>query len=194
MAENDVITEVRPNILAALPGRMVDEAPKRRFGDSGARRSKLIPSLFGILGLLVVSVALFMTNALSLLLNTEGTIRTLLLILFMIPPFIGAILGFGGYTFLNLRTRKYTLYRDRVEMKEGFLKHEAKTLPYSRVTNVQLSKNVWERWLGAGTVKLQTAGSDDEELWIRGINNPDKVSESIRQLSQGAGSQQSDFQ
>lgn len=188
MAETDVITDLRPNILAALPGRMVDEAPKK-YHDSGARDPKLIPTLFGILGLFIVTIALIKANTLSLLLNTEGAMRTLALVLFIGCLLIGAILSFGGYTFLNLRTRKYTLYRDRVEMKEGFLKHEAKTLPYSHITNIQLSKNIWERWLNAGTVKLQTAGSNDEELWIRGINNPDEVSERIRQLSQEANSQ-----
>lgn len=95
--------------------------------------------------------------------------------------FVGMATGFGGYTYLNLRTRSYTLYDDRVEMREGFLRQEARMVPYNHVTNIKLRQNVWERFLDAGTIQLQSAGSKNFELWIHGIDNPEETADRIRE-------------
>jgi uncharacterized membrane protein YdbT with pleckstrin-like domain len=173
---------ITPNIVAALPGRMVDEAPKRHsVADRGVREQKLIPTLVGLLGSAVVAFVLVMTDALTMLLAAERMMMYLGLAALVLAMFLGMVVGFGGYTYLNLRTRSYRLYDDRVEMREGFLKQEARSLPYDRVTNVTLRQNVWERLFDAGTIQLQTVGSGDVELWIRGVDSPDGIAEQIRQ-------------
>lgn len=60
-------------------------------------------------------------------------------------------------------------------------------VPYNHVTNVKLRQNVWERYLNAGTIQLQTAGSNDFELWIRGIDHPEETVERIRENVRNAG-------
>lgn len=178
----EVSKTVTPNIIAALPGRMVDEAPKRHSAaDQGVREQKLIPTFVGMLGGAVMAFALVMSDALTVLLGAEGVMMYLGLTALVIAMFAGMVAGFGGYTYLNLRTRSYRLYDDRVEMQEGFLKQEARSLPYNRVTNVKLRRNVWERIFDAGTIQLQTAGSADVELWIRGVDSHERIAERIRQ-------------
>lgn len=175
----------RPNILAALPGRMVDEAPKQGGRDGGARSPKLIPTVLGFLGAIVVMVVLVVTDVLDLIVRTDGVLLYVVLLGIAAAIFVGMVIPFGAYTFLNLRTRAYTLYDDRVEMTEGFLKQEAKTVPYSRITNVTLRQNVWERLFDAGTVQLQTAGSDAAELWLRGIDDPEGIADHVRDRLSG---------
>lgn len=172
---------IRPNMIAALPGRMVDEAPKRYGTDRGAREQKFTPMVFGLIGGVVVSILLVMTDVLNQLLLADGMMSYIGLFGLTFAIFIGMATGFGGYTYLNLRTRSYALDNDGVEVREGFLKQEARRLPYNRISNVTLCQNVWERLFDAGTLKLQTVGSGDAELWLRGIDTPEETADRIRE-------------
>lgn len=63
---------IRPNVIAALPGRMVDEAPKRHGVDRGAREQKFIPTVFGLLGSAVVALLLVVSDMLTTLVMADG--------------------------------------------------------------------------------------------------------------------------
>lgn len=68
-----VPTSLIPNVLAALPGRMVDEAPKRHsVADRGAREGKLTPTIFGLLGGAIMAFFLVWYDVLTVLLDGEG--------------------------------------------------------------------------------------------------------------------------
>jgi len=161
---------------------VLDDFPRKRGWTAwGVRRGKFIPFLFGLLGMGVATILCIRFGILSIVSDTTGVVNDIAIAGVLAFQVGGLLVGFGGYTLLNLRTRSYALLEDRVEMHEGFLKHEAKTVPYDQITNVVLRKGIWERQFGAGTVKIRTAGSDRDTLWLRGIDDPDRVAEFIQE-------------
>ena len=61
---------------------------------------------------------------------------------------------------MNIRSRKYIFYQERVEFYEGFLNLRQKTINYRKVTDCLLTKNIWDRLLKAGTIQFMTAGHE----------------------------------
>lgn len=98
-------------------------------------------------------------------------------ILFGVLTGLFAVLAVG-----NLLAREYHFYEGHVEVHEGFLTITQENVPYNRVTDVGFSKSVWQRLFDVGTVRLNTAGSDDQELTISNVENPESVYEEIKRL------------
>jgi len=62
------------------------------------------------------------------------------------------------FQIMNIRSRKYLFYEEEAEFYEGFLNTIHKTVPYSRITDAVLTRSVWDRLFGTGTIYLVTAG------------------------------------
>ena len=97
---------------------------------------------------------------------------------------------------LNLKSRKYQFYEDKVVFYEGFLNQIQRTVPYHKVTDLVLHKSVWDRMFKTGTIRLVTAGHVDVVsqtgpfggmmvgggISIQYIEKPDEVYEYISKL------------
>lgn len=59
------------------------------------------------------------------------------------------------------RTLKYRFDDQGVFMSSGILFRREMQLTYARMQDIHLSQNLLERWLGIGTVTVQTAGSGE---------------------------------
>ena len=84
---------------------------------------------------------------------------------FLVKSFLVGLLSFLVFLvfniffrFMNLNSRKYVFYKDKIEFYEGFLNIVQRTVRYSMVTDCVLSKSVWDRMFGTGTIRLLTAG------------------------------------
>lgn len=93
--------------------------------------------------------------------------------------------GFSILAVGNLQSRKYHFHGDYVEVHEGFLNVTQNNVPYNRVTDVGFTKSVWQRLFDVGTVHLNTAGSDQQEISISHVENPESVYEEIKSLIGG---------
>lgn len=56
------------------------------------------------------------------------------------------------------RTIHYALGERELVVRKGLLTKTEKSVPYDKVTNVELKRGIWDRLLGLGTLQVHTAG------------------------------------
>ncbi|MCD4669995.1 MAG: PH domain-containing protein [Actinomycetia bacterium] len=82
------------------------------------------------------------------------------------------------------RALEYTIDSDGVKMKGGVVWKKHVTVPYSKITNVDITRGPLQRHYNIGTIHVQTAGAGGQqgtkaELKLSGIRELDKVREVI---------------
>jgi len=88
---------------------------------------------------------------------------------------------------LRYRSIRYRFDDDGVSMASGILHRREVYLAYRRIQDIQVSRNVVERWFGLATLALQTAsGSADAEMRIVGIKQPDRLRDHLYARMRGA--------
>ncbi len=115
------------------------------------------------------------------------------------PPYIGAIIGglfgmFGvpliAYTLMkkNYDRMEYRFYPDRLEYYEGFFTVQEKTIHYRNVTEVNLSRGVFQKKVNLGTLVLSTpatgagTGSTRSGITVVDIPDPQDVYQQVKDL------------
>ncbi len=53
---------------------------------------------------------------------------------------------------------QYSIDDERLVINKGIITKKSVSIPYSAVTDFTLSRSLYERWLGIGTIMIQTAG------------------------------------
>lgn len=96
--------------------------------------------------------------------------------------FAGLTLLFGVLTVGNLQAKEDEFHDDHVEVHEEFLTVTQDSVPYNRITDVSFSKSMWQRLFDVGTVRLNTAGSDTEELTLSYVVDAEGVYDDIAAL------------
>jgi uncharacterized membrane protein YdbT with pleckstrin-like domain len=84
------------------------------------------------------------------------------------------------FVLLPLYFRYHTLHfrfdAEGVSMGYGILFRREMHLTYARMQDIHLSQNLFERWLGIGSVTIQTAGAGEGgDLKIEGVRNFEAV-------------------
>lgn len=78
---------------------------------------------------------------------------------FVFPPLL--------FRYITLR---YRFDKEGVAVSHGLLWRRESYLTYARIQDIHVSRNIFERWLGIGTVQIQTAsGSSSAEESISGV-------------------------
>lgn len=95
----------------------------------------------------------------------------LLLVLLWIPAFF--------------RSLEYSIDTDAVSGKKGVFWRKTVTIPYYKITNIDITQGPVQRWLGIGTIHCQTAGfagpqGQRAELRLLGLKDLEGVKEMIR--------------
>ena len=73
-------------------------------------------------------------------------------------------------------TLRYRFDKEGVAVSHGLLWRRESYLTYARIQDIHVSRNIFERWLGIGTVQIQTAsGSSTAEESITGIRQFDQI-------------------
>ncbi|RJX44584.1 hypothetical protein DM826_02940 [Halonotius aquaticus] len=96
---------------------------------------------------------------------------------------VGTGVGFGGalvaagiggaialalaYEFAYYQRYQYTFTDDTFDIESGVLNRREREIPYGRVQNVDISRNVIQRLLGLSAINLETAGGGSTEAAIR---------------------------
>lgn len=98
------------------------------------------------------------------------------------------------FRLMNLNARKYLFYQKKAEFFEGFLNIVQRTVQYDKVTDCVLTKSVWDRLFGTGTIRLITAGHMGDATYsgylaqagggiaLQYLNNPDEVYQRVQKL------------
>src|SRR5580765_1083572 len=67
-------------------------------------------------------------------------------------------------------TLRYRFDKEGVAVSHGLLWRRESYLTYARIQDIHVSRNIFERWLGIGSVQIQTAsGSSSAEESITGV-------------------------
>ena len=74
--------------------------------------------------------------------------------------------------YFKYHTLRYRIDDEGVSASWGILFKREIHLTYKRIQDIHVKRNVFERWLGIGTVEVQTAsGSSDAELALEGMGD-----------------------
>lgn len=81
---------------------------------------------------------------------------------------ISLIAGIASYL-------RYTFYvdEDEIIINKGVFRRSRISIPFDRIQVVRMNQNVVHRWTGTYGLTIDTAGSQQEELKIRALNNTD---------------------
>lgn len=84
------------------------------------------------------------------------------------------------------KTLRYGFEDDGISVRWGILFRREVHLTYRRIQDIHVSRNIVERWLGIGTVAVQTAsGSGDAEAQIEGVTEFDAIRDFLYAKSRG---------
>jgi len=72
--------------------------------------------------------------------------------------------------YFRFKTLRYRFDREGLAVSYGILFRKETYLTYARIQDIHVTRNIFERWLGIGTVEIQTAsGSTDAAESIVGV-------------------------
>ena len=80
------------------------------------------------------------------------------------------------------RSLRYEVQDDEVVVNAGIWTKSVKHVPYRTVTNMEVKRDVVDRWLGIGTLNIQTAGMSGQkgaEERLVGLTNVQEVYEAV---------------
>ena len=88
--------------------------------------------------------------------------------------------------YFKYHTLKYRLDREGISVSWGILFRREIHLTYKRIQDIHVSRSLVERYLGLGTVELQTAaGSSQSEMSLEGLEEYDAVREFLYRRMRG---------
>ena len=119
--------------------------------------------VIGIISLVVLSV---MVNPIVFLATAFGWMVIMIPIIFWIPA--------------AFRALEYYIDDEGVKMKGGVVWKKHVTVPYPKITNVDITQGPLQRYYNIGTIHVQTAGSagkqgEKAELRMHGIRDLEKI-------------------
>jgi membrane protein YdbS with pleckstrin-like domain len=78
---------------------------------------------------------------------------------------------------------RYELLDDEIVVHSGWLVQKVRHVPYRMVTNIEVKRGLLDRWLGIGTLNVETAGNSDPskqaEARLQGLEDVYAVYEEV---------------
>ena len=84
-----------------------------------------------------------------------------------LPVAVGSFLLSLGYEFAYYRRFEYELTDDTLDIRSGVFNRREREIPYGRVQNVDISRNVFQRLVGLSKLDIETAGGGSTEASLR---------------------------
>ena len=112
-------------------------------------------SSFIIIGAVILNVIIYLEEGL----DSEGIMIVWLLCLGLI-----SIMWIVSFPLIHLwiKNLSYFIHDDRITIQSGILTKKEKNIPYRSITDFVLVRGPFDRILGIGTIKVQTAGQSEE--------------------------------
>jgi putative membrane protein len=90
--------------------------------------------------------------------------------------------------YFKYHTLRYRIDDEGVSASWGILFKREIHLTYKRIQDIHVKRNIFERWLGIGTVEVQTAsGSAGAELALEGMGDYESVRDYLYRRMRGQG-------
>ncbi len=85
---------------------------------------------------------------------------------------------------LWIKNLSYFIEDDKIVIKKGILTKIKQNIPFRMITDFMLERTLYDRWLGIGSIKIQTAGQTQNatgyEGKLSGLINWDELHEKLR--------------
>lgn len=121
----------------------------------------------------------FITNTINTLLQTNiPTYRLGETILIILTLTILSI----SIKIISLRCTTYYFYETHAEKQFKLFIIKKRSAVYSRITNVTLKMNIWDRLTKAGTIILHTGDDETPDIKIKYLKKPRKIENTIYTL------------
>ena len=89
--------------------------------------------------------------------------------------------------YFRYHTMRYRFDEEGIHMKWGIIFRHEIMLNYSRIQDIHLKSNVFERWLGLARIEVQTAsGNASENLVLEGLSDPTGMRDFLYSRMRGA--------
>ncbi len=103
--------------------------------------------------------------------------------MFRLLPIVMFIVYVFIYMFYIPLSNVYMITNERFLIKHGWLAIDVKTLPISKITNAAMSQGIFERFVTrSGTIKIETAGTENDEIKLYNISNPLEIENILADL------------
>jgi len=86
-----------------------------------------------------------------------------------------------GAPYLVVFASEYEVTSTRARQCMGIVARKTSEIDLADVRNVQVKQGIFQRLFGVGNVQISTAGQSGFEVEFRGIVNPNRVAEIVRQ-------------
>lgn len=83
----------------------------------------------------------------------------------------------------GILSRRYGLTEQRALYGVGIFSERFRSINYSYITDVGLYQNFWDKIMNTGTVKVNTAGTNEYEIRYRKVSDPYRIQKLINELS-----------
>ena len=80
---------------------------------------------------------------------------------------VGSLLATLGYEVAYYRRFEYALTDDTLDIQSGVFNRREREIPYGRIQNVDVSRNVFQRLVGLSKLDIETAGGGSTEASLR---------------------------
>jgi len=149
---------------------MEEKADKPLFVLKPNFTNAMVPKVIGsIVFAAFISLVIFVPSS---VLVTERRMSEFAFAMLVTLVFLGLVGIRIFWFYMNLKAREYRFYNDKLEFYEGWLTIVRHVVPYEKVTDVTMIKNVWDRFFNTATLGLITAGSS---VHIQYVTEPEKV-------------------
>ncbi|MBW3582803.1 MAG: PH domain-containing protein [Euryarchaeota archaeon] len=155
-------TEGGPEEAARVEAEATEAGPLFRVG----------PSLASFLGTLASSLFFLLIVGVFIVFGTMGGQAG-----FFIPAaFFGVMLAFGIVnSWIQYRYTRYEVHPWGVVVTSGWLSRRRVETTYDKVTDVSTQQTLMGRVLDYGSIKINTAGSNEAPVVFSGLGDPDRV-------------------
>ncbi|KAB1188984.1 MULTISPECIES: PH domain-containing protein [Haloferax] len=98
-----------------------------------------------------------------------------------------AVLAIAGYEFAYFQRFEYELTTDTLDIRSGVFSRRNREIPYRRIQNVDISRNVAQRLVGLAAVDLETAGGGGTEGSLRFVTYEEalRIQKEVARLKRG---------
>ena len=110
----------------------------------------------------------------------HGTGRTVVIIAIIVVGFL-LLCWLTFAPWIQWRTTHYVFTSHRVLIRRGVLKRTGRDIALQRISDVSFSQSLWDRMVRAGTVTIESAGEQGQEV-LTNIPRSDDVQQMINRL------------
>lgn len=95
--------------------------------------------------------------------------------------FVGVLLVFGLWPYLEWRHRTYTITNERLATRRGTFRRHGRDIPLARINDIAFDQGLLDRLVGAGTLRV-SAASEEGTIVLRDVPKVQRVSLQLNEL------------